>query len=895
MVDPRDTPVVVADQPNTSNENSVQYAPIHTGPAAHVQRTPRQSDDADSDDEEGMDVQDLTEEDAESVMGVSISAAAMHLASAKTPAAEKTAVMEDLDGGGLFESDEDVSPSDGSPLGVHAASPTILPDRPQFGGTDKLGEAKISTFPEPSHAGPKIMSTTRPEETRAAMRDAMASKRRSFSGSGEALRKLLPSMPKAGSFMPSLPSPPFFGNNQKTRNRASTGGKPGISSSDGNNTTIPQTAPIRPPLSRPAPNPTPLNNLDSTLESNFLTPRPPLLRRVTSDQSLLYTSLSRTSSLGDDSRFEHQHEMVNSRMKAIMDSLQDRSTFRLPQMPRPSIPSMPNFDFSMPFGLSNGIGMGKANSADSKKDILPGRTKKKSATFSTSGSSTPREGASDPTASSLEGNNDKVFDRAIANLTGDVVIMGGYRGSILRSAKPPHRQLWVPVKVGLNIRKVNMEVGLEDEDEERMEESIFASGMLQNIGPVDISRRLFKRLRESENAKNGTLRVWDYGYDWRLSPHLLSKKLQTFLEGLPCNKLGQEEGALVIAHSLGGMITRHVVNQRPELFSGVVYAGVPETCINILGPLRNGDAVLFSSRVLTAQVNFTLRTSFLLLPLDGYGFIDKKTKESYLVDFFNVDDWVKYRFSPCTDPPLPPYNPPNGGLAQLLLAGSLSSLQLPGRKASSSISKQNSQGNNSTSNGEKRDEDLADQSTTPAPQPARRATSNNAATTTDLPLAPQTDSKPLPTAVPISPTTTLARPAVLAYLARILPRIRLFKQQVLHDAGHESRNAYPPLAIIYGKSIPTVCAARVASRAAIACADVYDDLAFGSGDGVVLARDAQLPRGYRCVRGGRVRSERGHVTLLGDLEAVGRAVEAVRRGRGKGIGLGKGKGRGEWV
>ncbi|EHK99262.1 hypothetical protein M7I_4949 [Glarea lozoyensis 74030] len=223
---------------------------------------------------------------------------------------------------------------------------------------------------------------------------------------------------------------------------------------------------------------------------------------------------------------------------------------------------------------------------------------------------------------------------AMEELTGDVVIMGGYRGSILRATKTK-RQVWVPVKVGLNIRKVDLEVGLEPEDEERMEETIYPSGMLTNIGPVDISRRLFKRLNECENAKSGKLRVWDYGYDWRLSPHLLARKLTKFLEGLPSNQPSKDGsvqapgGALVIAHSLGGLITRHVVNHRPELFSGVIYAGVPQACVNILGPLRNGDAVLLSQRVLTAQVNFTLRTSFVLLPEDGACFIDIKTREKY--------------------------------------------------------------------------------------------------------------------------------------------------------------------------------------------------------------------------------------------------------------------------
>jgi pimeloyl-ACP methyl ester carboxylesterase len=108
----------------------------------------------------------------------------------------------------------------------------------------------------------------------------------------------------------------------------------------------------------------------------------------------------------------------------------------------------------------------------------------------------------------------------------------------------------------------------------------------------------------------------------------------------------RQRGVTVIAHSLGGLITRHAVNLRPGLFAGVVYAGVPQRRVNILGPLRNGDAVLLSSRVLTAQVNFSMRTSFALLPEDGRCFIDKRTGERYDVDFFDVNTWDEYRLSP---------------------------------------------------------------------------------------------------------------------------------------------------------------------------------------------------------------------------------------------------------
>lgn len=323
----------------------------------------------------------------------------------------------------------------------------------------------------------------------------------------------------------------------------------------------------------------------STASGNPQTSRPlrPLaIRRVTSDDSLLYHSLSRASSLGDDTRFENQHGQVNSRVKAIRDSLQDRSSFRMPQIP--SMPRVPSFGFNMNF-LNNVPARWKPDS-DGAIEILPVPVGKKKAipspAITSEAASAP--GAANENVKHVAYQTTNALERAMQSLTGDIVIMGGYRGSILRKAKHPHRQIWVPVKVGLNIRKVDLEVGLEPEDEEQMEQKIFASGMLQNIGPVDISKRIFKRLNECENARNGKLRIWDYGYDWRLSPHLLSRKLEAFLENLPSNQPGNEEpGALVIAHSLGGLITRHVVNRRPELFSGVLYAAVPQGCVNILG------------------------------------------------------------------------------------------------------------------------------------------------------------------------------------------------------------------------------------------------------------------------------------------------------------------------
>ncbi|KAL9604112.1 MAG: hypothetical protein Q9219_000700 [cf. Caloplaca sp. 3 TL-2023] len=371
--------------------------------------------------------------------------------------------------------------------------------------------------------------------------------------------------------------------------------------------------------------------------------------------------------------------------------------------------------------------------------------------------------------------------------------------------------------------------------------------------------RLLKRLKLCRNAREGKLRVHDYGYDWRLSPHLLSRRLVHYLENLPSNAEGlaaDKRGATVIAHSLGGLITRHAVNQRPELFAGVVYAGVPQHCVNILGPLRNGDEVLLSSKVLTAQVNFTLRTSYLLLPEDGRCFVDKQTKEEYPVNFFDVTEWKRHALSPCIAPASPPFVPQERKGILSFVTDNLPSLPLLERKESDDSNQKSTRTKHNGPDMLDIDPNLDHHS----PSSASSSSSN-------------------------IPRSTIPLRKAEEYLQRTLADTLRFKSELNHIPRHSEQNLYPPLAVLYGTSVPTVSRARVASRAAIRCRDAYDDLAFASGDGVCLARAAMLPEGYRCVEGGKVRTERGHVGLLGDLEAVGRCLIGVLEGRGRGVGV----------
>ena len=651
-----------------------------------------------------------------------------------------------------------------------------------------------------------------------------------------------------------------------------------------------------------------VGELPSRPQLASLRSRKTYLRRTASDDSLTTArTMSRASSLGDDTRFADVSAQVNNRLKAFKDSWAD-SSVKLPSMP--SMASLtPDFIRERAGSVTRKpVSNGTRERAQSAGDMRIPQDEK---------SGNPR---TDHHTRSATGDNKFEFThpqmhKALSQLEGDIVILGGYRGSILRSAQPPHRQLWAPVKVGLNIRKVDLEVGLEPGDDEKATEKVIPGGMLTHIGPVDIAKRLFKRLRNCENARSGKLRVHDYGYDWRLDPTHLSKQLQDFLKTLPSNQPGvpkEKRGATVIAHSLGGLITRHAVNQQPSLFSGVIYAGVPRTCVNILGPLRNGDDVLLSSRVLTAQVNFTIRTSFALLPLSGRCFFDKETGEEYPVDFFDPQTWIDNRLTPCLARPLPPLTKPveptgffSGSMSSMAKAiPTLRKNSLSTRPRGSSNANALSQDNTSTTKagGIAAEPDASDLSAqgasalTVSNNNIDYSASQNGGVTAAAPgeeenpnqQQQQAEDKEQEEEMPpsVSTTVTIPRAQALAYLTRTLASVKSFKEALAHNPSHTASNAYPPAAVVYGRNTPTVYGARVAGREGIRHADAYDALAFASGDGVVLAKAAMLPEGYRVVRGGVVSSERGHVTLLGDLEAMGRCLNAVVEGRRRGVGRG---------
>ena len=130
-------------------------------------------------------------------------------------------------------------------------------------------------------------------------------------------------------------------------------------------------------------------------------------------------------------------------------------------------------------------------------------------------------------------------------------------------------------KAGFNLTKINLLLRPTKEDELNASRYIYPDGVLKNIGPIDICKKLLKKLSHKSQNK-----CKNFGYDWRLSGNIITEQFEKFFRNLQ-NLTGKP--TLVIAHSMGGMIAHSAMPKNPKLFRSIVYVWVPSECMKYLG------------------------------------------------------------------------------------------------------------------------------------------------------------------------------------------------------------------------------------------------------------------------------------------------------------------------
>lgn len=473
---------------------------------------------------------------------------------------------------------------------------------------------------------------------------------------------------------------------------------------------------------------------------------------------------------------------------------------------------------------------------------------------------------------------EKYYDAIYHTIDGPIVVMGGYRGLILRDAES-RKRVWIPLKAGFNLRKINLLLGPSPLDELKATDLIYPDGVLKNIGPIDICKKLIKKL--DANPKTS---VYEFGYDWRLSLDITSNHLAKYLKKI---RVRTGKKPIVIAHSMGGLVAHGALQKDPDLFRGIVYVGSPLECLNILGPIRYGDSILFSDRILTFETNFMMRSSFVFLPTSGRVFVNKHTGEWYDLDFFDPETWVKYNLNPLvsehrlmrdaqaaqegvgsidgevsnslsntlTPPPNSPPNSPNlhhGHDSSPTISALSSVIKLP---RSRSISRKNKPPTLTNSQMQK----LHAKSGSTSPVSARSPTSNAF----------------------LDYVFSFSFAEAYEYLKDTLKTTKAYVDSLWYREDLKSK--YPPLAMVYGNTVPSVRASGVNGIQDIKDGNYYDFL-YGRGDGVVHQRwlmpeqkgfEIYNPDTHTGHIVGKFESSAGHVDLMTDHKAMGKALHAI--------------------
>ena len=384
-------------------------------------------------------VNTMRDENIEDIVGFSIGQEQLRMKSPDTPAIEKVRALDQFkDNFDLGPKEADFDEGDACPETYHDHPNTLH---------DAL-DGNISESPGRQHSPLRVSpeDASRSSTSRSIIRDRFEPRTRRASsestGMVGALRKLLPDLSSTSLKASGLPNFGFGlksmqGNQHNRPKRSNTlfssGNLPWRSSAQSPDRVIVTREVIGSQVRES--DRSSVSSRSGVHQSNIIapwtTPNSQILRRATSDQSLFIRNDLETVTTQDDAeKWANISEQINSRFKAITDSFQDSAMTRIPRMPKVGLGS-----------LTSGLPRNNSDTARGNKHRNVG-TELDATTKQLSSLKIPT-----PLPAKQTGHTHPVLNQAVSDLTGDIVVLGGYRGSVLRSARPPNKQLWVPVKV----------------------------------------------------------------------------------------------------------------------------------------------------------------------------------------------------------------------------------------------------------------------------------------------------------------------------------------------------------------------------------------------------------------------------------------------------------------
>lgn len=218
-----------------------------------------------------------------------------------------------------------------------------------------------------------------------------------------------------------------------------------------------------------------------------------------------------------------------------------------------------------------------------------------------------------------------------------LVFIHGIKGAELRDADGA--LVWLGARHVIRSQVSRLALPVEWKGEEQARDGIQASGVLGSVYVIPwlLGEEVYGPFLKAAGRMDRP--VYPFAYDWRRDNLETLELFRKFMKDVNAR---HNAPAQVVAHSMGGLIARALLAQNPELFHSVVFAGVPfNGGIGFFPDVHKGQAVGRNEKILSPEVYFTMPSVYTLFQ-EGPSRVFEGGKE-LPIDFYNADDWVKYR------------------------------------------------------------------------------------------------------------------------------------------------------------------------------------------------------------------------------------------------------------
>lgn len=249
-----------------------------------------------------------------------------------------------------------------------------------------------------------------------------------------------------------------------------------------------------------------------------------------------------------------------------------------------------------------------------------------------------------------------------------VIVIPGVLGSRLQ--RPDGAELWPGSSWNLLFtQKRNLALSIDPQTLEPEDDGVSASGLFEGVFGRDFYGEILRTLEHSGGYQRGTpgtpvsgtmRRYYVFAYDWRQDNVRTARKLDTLIEQIRKDYGNPQLKVDVIAHSMGGLVTRYYINYGTrDVLDGddfpVNLGGAAKLrTVVLLGTPNLGSAQSLHSFLIGADVGLrriptevlaTMPSLYELFPHPLNNWLIGSDGQELVRDLFDVEVWRRFEWS----------------------------------------------------------------------------------------------------------------------------------------------------------------------------------------------------------------------------------------------------------